>query len=148
MVEFFILIDYFVSRSWKEEIVKSSGRNTPRLRQMLGVYKHNICRIKKNLRNDFLFSVIDGSDTSLLRGLHSSFLLKCVSLFVLKKEERKRRPPKPLPWFFRLSYFILYTLLFIREIWKGLCIRYELNVLDNGYNWSVVAINFCVCLYL
>jgi len=85
--------------------VESSGRNTPRLRQMLGVYKRNICRMKE-LRNDFLVSVIDASDTSLLRGLHSSFC-SSESLSVLKKEERKRRPPKPLPWFFRLSYFIL-----------------------------------------
>jgi len=27
--------------------VESSGRNTPRLRQMLGVYKHNICKMKR-----------------------------------------------------------------------------------------------------
>jgi len=60
--------------------VESSGRNTPRLRQMLGVYKHNICRNKKKLKNDFLFSVIDNSDTSLLKDLHSIFSGASLSL--------------------------------------------------------------------
>jgi len=94
--------------------------------------------------------VIDHLDTSLLKDLHSSF---CLSEFlsVLKKEERKRRPPKPLPWFFRLSYFILFisTYLLIRKIREGLSIQYSPNVLGSviiEFYCRKRFLDVCVCM--
>jgi len=94
--------------------VESSGRNTPRLRQMLGVYKHNICRMKE-LRNDFLFSMIDNLDTSLLRDLFSGFCSgELLSVF---KERGKKKATTKTPSLVLSSFFLhIFTYLLIRKI--------------------------------
>jgi len=90
---------------------------------MLGVLSATFAELKEIKRRFPLFSVRYLSRI-LLKDLHSSFVCLGRCFFVLKKEERKRRPPKPLPWFFRLPYFILYifTYLLVRKIREGLCI--------------------------